>query len=93
MYASDVKATNGELKAITLPARLEPTATYAAGVVSASKQQDVAKAFVDDLVSGNATRRCWTRASASRDRRGWFAAVGAHRGWSALGCGGAWSCS
>ena len=52
VYASDVKATNGELKAITLPARLEPTATYAAGVVSASKQQDVAKAFVDDLVSG-----------------------------------------
>ena len=52
VYASDVKATNGELKAITLPARLEPTATYAAGVVSASKQQDVAKAFIDDLVSG-----------------------------------------
>jgi molybdate transport system substrate-binding protein len=53
VYASDVKATDGELKAIPLPARLEPTATYAAGVVSASKQQDAAKAFVDDLVSGD----------------------------------------
>ena len=53
VYASDVKATNGQLKAIPLPARLEPTATYAAGVVSASKQQDAAKAFVDDLVSGD----------------------------------------
>jgi molybdate transport system substrate-binding protein len=52
VYASDVKATNGELMAITLPARLEPTATYAAGVVSASKQQDAAQAFVDDLASG-----------------------------------------
>jgi molybdate transport system substrate-binding protein len=53
VYASDVKATDGELKAISLPARLEPTATYAAGVVSASKQQDAAKAFVEDLVSGD----------------------------------------
>jgi molybdate transport system substrate-binding protein len=53
VYASDVKAAGGELKAIPLPARLEPTATYAAGVVSASKQQDAAKAFVDDLVSGD----------------------------------------
>jgi molybdate transport system substrate-binding protein len=52
VYASDVKATDGELKAISLPARLEPTATYAAGVVSASKQQEAATAFVDDLVSG-----------------------------------------
>ena len=53
VYASDVKATDGELKAIALPARLEPTATYAAGVVSASKQQDAAKAFVDDLCPGD----------------------------------------
>jgi molybdate transport system substrate-binding protein len=53
VYASDVKATGGELKAITLPARLEPTATYAAGVVSASKQKDAAQAFVGDLVSGD----------------------------------------
>jgi molybdate transport system substrate-binding protein len=53
VYASEVKATGGELKAITLPARLEPTATYAAGVVSASKRQDVARGFVDDLVSGS----------------------------------------
>jgi molybdate transport system substrate-binding protein len=53
VYASDVKATGGELRAIELPAELEPTATYGAGVVESSKQPDAAEAFVDDLVSGD----------------------------------------
>ncbi|HKH16392.1 MAG TPA: molybdate ABC transporter substrate-binding protein [Solirubrobacteraceae bacterium] len=52
VYASDVEATKGELRAIELPARLEPTATYGAGVVEAAKQPDAAEAFVDDLVAG-----------------------------------------
>jgi molybdate transport system substrate-binding protein len=52
VYASDVKATHGELRAIELPAELEPTATYGAGVVSAAKQPDAAEAFVDDLLAG-----------------------------------------
>jgi len=52
VYASDVKAAGGELRAIELPARLEPTATYGAGVVEAAKQPDAAEAFVDDLLAG-----------------------------------------
>jgi molybdate transport system substrate-binding protein len=52
VYESDVKATNGQLKAIELPARLKPAATYGAGVVAAAKQPDAAEAFVDDLLAG-----------------------------------------
>ena len=52
VYASDVKATHGELRAIELPAELEPTATYGAGVVIAAEQPDAAEAFVDDLLAG-----------------------------------------
>ena len=52
VYASDVKASGGELRAIELPAELEPTATYGAGVVAAAKQPDAAEAFVDDLLAG-----------------------------------------
>jgi molybdate transport system substrate-binding protein len=52
VYESDVKASGGELEAIELPARLEPDATYGAGVVEASEQPDAAEAFVDDLLAG-----------------------------------------
>jgi molybdate transport system substrate-binding protein len=52
VYASDVQATGGELRAIELPAALEPKATYGAGVVEAAKQPDAAEAFVDDLAAG-----------------------------------------
>ncbi len=52
VYASDVKASGGELRAIELAAELEPTATYGAGVVEAAKQPDAAEAFVDDLLAG-----------------------------------------
>ena len=52
VYASDVEASGGELRAIELPAELEPTATYGAGVVEAAKQPDAAEAFVDDLLAG-----------------------------------------
>ena len=52
VYDSDVEATGGRLKAIALPARLDPKATYAAGVVKASRQRDAAEAFVDDLLAG-----------------------------------------
>ena len=52
VYASDVKATKGELRAIELPAELDPTATYGAGVVKAAEQPDAAEAFVDDLLAG-----------------------------------------
>jgi molybdate transport system substrate-binding protein len=52
VYASDVEASGGELRAIELPAELEPTATYGAGVVAAAKQPDAAEGFVDDLLAG-----------------------------------------
>jgi len=52
VYRSDVNAANGQLTALTLPARLEPTAVYGAGVVRATKAREAAKAFVGDLRSG-----------------------------------------
>jgi molybdate transport system substrate-binding protein len=52
VYVTDVKATGGKLKAIDLPAALDATATYAAGVVKAARQPEAAEAFVDGLLSG-----------------------------------------
>ena len=52
VYASDVNASNGELRVIELPAELEPTATYGAGVVKRSREPNAAEAFVDDLLAG-----------------------------------------
>jgi molybdate transport system substrate-binding protein len=52
VYRSDVQAADGRLRAIELPAELEPTASYGVGVVKAAKQPDAAEAFVDDLLAG-----------------------------------------
>ena len=52
VYATDVKAAGDDLRAIELPADLDPIATYGAGVVSASEHQDEAQAFVDGLAGG-----------------------------------------
>ena len=52
VYASDVKATDGRLKAIALPEELGTKATYGAGVVKRSRHADQARAFVDDLEAG-----------------------------------------
>jgi molybdate transport system substrate-binding protein len=52
VYVTDVQATGGKLDAIDLPARLDATATYAAGVVKAAREPEAAEAFVDDLLSG-----------------------------------------
>jgi molybdate transport system substrate-binding protein len=52
VYASDVEAAGGELRAIALDPKLEPKATYAAGVVDAAREPDAAEAFVDDLAAG-----------------------------------------
>jgi molybdate transport system substrate-binding protein len=52
VYVTDVQATGGKLEAIDLPADLDATATYAAGVVKAAREPDAAEAFVDDLLSG-----------------------------------------
>jgi molybdate transport system substrate-binding protein len=52
VYVTDVNAAGGELKAIKLPAELQPEVTYAAGVVDGAAQPEPARAFVDQLVDG-----------------------------------------
>ena len=52
VYITDVQATNGELKAIKLPANLEPDVTYGAGVVTEAQQPELAQQFVDGLSDG-----------------------------------------
>jgi molybdate transport system substrate-binding protein len=52
VYVTDVNATDGELEAIKLPADLQPTVTYGAGVVEGAEQPEQAQTFVDQLVSG-----------------------------------------
>jgi molybdate transport system substrate-binding protein len=49
---TDVKATGGKLNAIALPAELQPTITYAAGVVKGAKQPAAARTFVRGLLHG-----------------------------------------
>src|SRR4029453_9851433 len=53
IYVSDVNATNGELKAIELPADLEPEGTYGAAVVTKAKQAELAQKFVPGLAQGD----------------------------------------
>jgi molybdate transport system substrate-binding protein len=52
VYVTDVDATGGELKAIELPAGLEPTVAYGAAVVRKAKQSELARKFVDGLTNG-----------------------------------------
>jgi molybdate transport system substrate-binding protein len=52
VYATDVEAAGGGLKAIDLPAKLEPTVTYGAAVVKDTKHPDEAKAFIGGLTAG-----------------------------------------
>ncbi len=52
VYVTDVNATDGELRAVKLPADLEPDVTYGAGVVDGAKQPGKGRAFVDGLLSG-----------------------------------------
>ena len=52
VYATDVEAAGDDLRAIRLPAELDPVATYGAGVVSDSEHREDAEAFVAGLVDG-----------------------------------------
>ncbi len=52
VYVTDVNAASGDLKAIKLPAELEPQVTYAAGVVKKAEQLELAHRFVDGLTKG-----------------------------------------
>jgi molybdate transport system substrate-binding protein len=51
-YATDVNAASGDLKAINLPAELQPEVTYGAGVVTKATQPELAQGFVDGLTQG-----------------------------------------
>jgi molybdate transport system substrate-binding protein len=53
VYISDVRATDGKLKAIELPESLQPTVAYGVAVVKGAKHEDAAKAFVDGLLDGD----------------------------------------
>jgi molybdate transport system substrate-binding protein len=52
VYVTDVKAASDKLKALRLPAAIEPDAVYAAGVVKGAKQPELARRFVAGLSDG-----------------------------------------
>jgi molybdate transport system substrate-binding protein len=51
-YVTDVKATAGKLKAIALPASLQPVVAYGAAVVKGSGHQAQAEEFIAGLLNG-----------------------------------------
>jgi molybdate transport system substrate-binding protein len=52
LYASDVAATDGAVKAIDLPDDLQPEVAYGAAVVKGAKQPQLAQQFIDGLLDG-----------------------------------------
>ena len=52
LYVTDVAATNGRLKAIELPATLQPTVAYGVAVVKGAPHRKAAQAFVAGLLNG-----------------------------------------
>ncbi len=57
IYVTDVKAAGGELRAIDLPAGLQPQVSYGVAVVKGAKHPTEAKAFVDGLLRGDGRKR------------------------------------
>jgi molybdate transport system substrate-binding protein len=51
VYSTDARSVPGKVKVIALPARAQPTVTYAMAVVTASRHQAAAKAFVRQVLS------------------------------------------
>lgn len=56
VYATDVEATRGELRAIELPDKLQPTVAYAAVVLKGAGHRADARAFIDGLLRGRGLR-------------------------------------
>jgi molybdate transport system substrate-binding protein len=56
VYRSDVRATDGRLKAIELPEALQPTVAYGVAVVKGARNEAAAKAFVEGLLDGDGKR-------------------------------------
>ena len=52
VYITDVRAASGKLKAIELPAALQPRVQYGVAVVRGAKHPEAAKAFVAGLLDG-----------------------------------------
>lgn len=52
VYATDVTASDGQLKAIQLPADLQPDVAYGASVVSGAQNPAGARRFIDGLLRG-----------------------------------------
>jgi molybdate transport system substrate-binding protein len=53
VYVTDVTATKGKLKAIALPASLQPTVAYGVAVVEGAKHPKAAQQFIDGLMQGS----------------------------------------
>jgi molybdate transport system substrate-binding protein len=51
-YITDVKATDGKLKAITLPESLQPVVAYGVAVVKGAAHESQARQFISGLLSG-----------------------------------------
>jgi molybdate transport system substrate-binding protein len=56
VYASDVAATRGELRAIELPPRLQPQVSYGIAVVNGAPDPDGARAFIHGLLTPKGQR-------------------------------------
>jgi molybdate transport system substrate-binding protein len=52
VYASDVRGAGGKLRALDLPASLQPPVAYGVAVVKGAKQPGAARKYIDQLVSG-----------------------------------------
>jgi molybdate transport system substrate-binding protein len=52
VYVTDVEAASTKLRALRLPAAIEPDVTYAAGVVKGAKEPELARRFVAGLSDG-----------------------------------------
>jgi molybdate transport system substrate-binding protein len=53
VYVTDVAASGGELKAIQLPAELQPNVLYGVAVVTGANEPQAARSFIDGLLSGD----------------------------------------
>jgi molybdate transport system substrate-binding protein len=56
VYITDVDATDGKLKAIELPDRLQPQVAYGVAVVKGAKHPTQAREFIDGLLKGAGQR-------------------------------------
>jgi molybdate transport system substrate-binding protein len=56
VYISDVRATRGALRAIELPAALQPSVRYGVAVVRGARHPSAARAFIAGLLHGEGAR-------------------------------------